>query len=97
MADFIRQKRKIITKRDFPNFSVICTCAWPSIKPDYAISGFHKTGIVPFSPQALSSSAVCPSEVFHDTEPQERGEMEPQLQKDTEFQEQREDRNMQGE
>ena len=93
VADFTQQKRKMITKSDFPN--LLCHLR-PSIQPDYAISGFHKTGIFPFSPQAVSSSAICPSEVFHDTEPQEQGEMEPQLQKDTEFQQQGEDRNMQG-
>ena len=71
---------------------------WHSIKPDYVISGFRKAGIVPFCPQAVSTSAVRPSEVFHDTQPQEqgevepqqRGEMEPQEQRDMEFQEQEE-------
>ena len=65
MVDFTRQERKIITKREFPS---LLSHLWCSIKPDYVNSGFCKRGIVPFSPQAVSSSTADPSEVFHERE-----------------------------
>ena len=49
---------------------------WHSIKPEYAINGLRKTGIIPFNPEALSTTTVHPLEVFYNTEPQSQGEME---------------------
>ena len=75
VADFTRRERRIMSKHDFSHL-LCCLCR--SIKLEYAINGFRKTGIIPFNPGAVSNSAVHPSEVFYNAKPQEQGAMEPE-------------------
>ena len=65
VGSFTRRERRPIAKRDFP---ALLGEAWRKFKPEWAVGGFKKAGVVPFNPQAISTSSFLPSQVFADPE-----------------------------
>ena len=55
VADFTRRERRIISKKDFPGL----------LKKVWEISGFKKTGIIPFNPECIQETNFRLSEPFH--------------------------------
>ena len=53
--NFFRTHRRYINKRDFP---ALLATAWKTFKPEMAINGFRKTGILPFNKDAVEASAI---------------------------------------
>ena len=55
------KERRYIKKIDFPS---LIGEVWRSFKPEYAINGFRKTGIIPLNRNAIEDSSLLPSEPF---------------------------------
>ena len=63
VVDYTRRELKAVTKATFP---AILSKAWnESIKKEYAVSGFKRTGIYPFNPTAIPNSTYTAGEIFH--------------------------------
>ena len=55
------KERQYIKKSDFPS---LIGEVWRGFKPEYAINGFRKTGIIPLNRNAIEDSSLLPSEPF---------------------------------
>ena len=55
------KERRYIQKIDFPS---LIGEVWRGFKPEYAINGFRKTGIIPLNRNAIEDSSLLPSEPF---------------------------------
>ena len=54
-------ERRYVTKRDFPD---LVAKTWKLFKPQFAVNGFRKAGIVPFCRNAIDIQSLAPSNPF---------------------------------
>ena len=54
LGTFTRQEKRIVKKVDFPK---LLAEVWQNNKPEWAVGGFQKAGVVPYNPESCSLSS----------------------------------------
>ena len=82
LGTFTRQEKRIVKKVDFPK---LLAEVWQNNKPEWAVGGFQKAGVVPYNPEAVPEYAMRPSELLPALDPEDMEEGEADLDENREI------------